>query len=302
MQRIVIFSVCLSALIVVGALATSMLQAADAHGVGAINSYVLQNDNMTLARYRFDDVPFKPYVDELRTPSGKNILRDAPADHVHHHALMYAICVGGCNFWEEADQTFGKQVTVKHQSTGDSVESVLHWNTSEQKTLLEETRKIHVGLRNDATLLDWQSTLKAVDDTVLGGDERRHYHGLGLRFVDEMDKGGRFFNDAGNNNGENVRGSEQMMPCRWMAYTAKLEGKPVTVALFDYPSNPVPMTAFTMGGVGSPFAYLSATMNLHHKPVKLEAGQSFAVKYRIAVWDGEVSPETVEAQYREFVR
>jgi len=87
-----------------------------------------------------------------------------------------------------------------------------------------------------------------------------------------------------------------------MAYTAKLEGEPVTVALFDHPSNPVPMTAFTMGYPDSPFAYLSATMNLHRKPVKLEAGQSFAIKYRIAVWDGEVSRETVEALYREFVR
>jgi hypothetical protein len=85
-------------------------------------------------------------------------------------------------------------------------------------------------------------------------------------------------------------------------YTAKLDGTPVTVAIFDHPSTPVPMTAFTMGDASDAFAYLSATMNLHREPVKLKAGETFTILYRVAVWDGEVSPETVEAQYREFVR
>ena len=168
MQRIVFVSACVSALIAVGVLVAPVLQADDTHGAGAIGSYVLQKDNIPLARYRFGDVPFKPYVDELRTPLGKNIVRDAPADHLHHHALMYAICVGGFNFWEETNQNFGKQVTIKCQSASDSIESVLNWNTPEQKTLLEETRTIHVGLKNGVTLLDWQSALHAVEETVLG--------------------------------------------------------------------------------------------------------------------------------------
>jgi hypothetical protein len=265
---------------------------------------VLQKDGKPLARYTYTAVPFKPYIDELRTPSGKNILRDAPHDHLHHHALMYAIRVGGHNFWEEADPNAGKQITAQiNVADKRTVESNLDWNVPESKTLVKEVRKISlVPLTENITLLDWQSTLKAVNDTVLGDEGHGHYHGLGVRFVQEMDKDGRFFNSTGKNDGEIVRGDERLTPCRWMAYAAKLEGKPVTVALFDHPSNTIPMTVFTMGDAGGIFAYMSATTHFYHKPMALKAGQTFSVKYRIAVWDGEVSPETVETKYREFVQ
>jgi len=269
-------------------------------------STVLQQDGKDFARYRFGEVPFKPYVDVLRTPTGKNILRDAPWDHLHHHALMFAIRVGGTNFWEENDPKAGKQITTKCEPDfGDqSIKTEIDWNTAEEKTLVQEIRKISlVQEGNDVTLLDWQTTLKAVNDTVLGDEGAGHYHGLGLRFVEDMDKNGRFFNDTGKNDGEIVRGDERLTRCKWMAYTAKLEGQPVTVAIFDHPSNALPMTAFTMGDGGNgPFAYMSATTNFYKKPMPLAAGKTFSTKYRIAVWDGEVSPEAVGKAYAEYVK
>jgi len=265
------------------------------------NTIELRKGSIISAKY--SSSPFKPFISELMTPSGKNILRDAPADHLHHHALMYAVKVGGHNFWEEAEPNAGKQITIQSEHNDKTIEAKINWNVSDTKTLTQETRRIHlVQEGNDVTLLDWQSTLKAVNDTVLGTEGTGHYHGLGMRFVAEMDKNGRFFNSTGKNEGEIVRGDERLTPCRWMAYTAKLEGKPVTVAMLDHPSNPVPMIAFTMGDAGGGFAYMSATVNLYKKPVELKAGQTFALKYRIAVWDGEVPPETVEAAYRKFVQ
>jgi len=273
-----------------------------------LSSFVLGKYNTPLARYRFGNVPFKPYIDELRTPSGKNILRDAPWDHLHHHALMYAIRVNGCNFWEESNDSFGKQSLFRMSpvinENGDvrKIKEGLNWNTPEGKTLLSEDRHITVDQHANATLLDWQGTLTAEVDATLGGPEAGHYYGLGMRFLEEMDKDGRFFNDTGNNEREVVRGDESLTLCKWMAYTAKLEGQPVTVAMFDHPSNPVPMTVFTMGDASDAFAYMSATMNMHRKAIELKAGESFAFKYRVAVWDGEVSPETVGKAYAEYVR
>jgi hypothetical protein len=87
-----------------------------------------------------------------------------------------------------------------------------------------------------------------------------------------------------------------------MAYTARLAGTPVTVAILDHPSNPIPMTAFTMGDAGGVFAYMSATTNFWRKPMPLKAGKTFSVKYRVAVWDGETPPETIEKAYNDFVR
>lgn len=268
----------------------------------ASTTLATENTNYTLA-----SSTFKRYVNELRTPTGMNILRDAPADHLHHHALMYAIRVGGHNFWEESEQNAGKQIVIPNQDSSigqKTSKETIHWNIPGEKTLLQEVRSISLAQEGgNVTLLDWQSACKAVNDTVLGDVGKGHYHGLGMRFALDMDKEGRFFNDTGKNNGEIVRGDERLTRCKWMAYTAKLAGKPVTVAMFDHPSNPVPMTAFTMGDTGNgPFAYMSATMNLHREPVKLKAEQSFTFQYRIAVWDGETAPEIIEKAYTDYVR
>jgi hypothetical protein len=252
---------------------------------------LFQKESKPLAQYRFGDVAFKPYVDELRTPSGKNVLRDSSASHPHHRALMYGIRVNGYSFWHEWDTGCGKQITGQCRFEDGVVITEIHWNTPDSKTLLKEIRNITVTQGENVTFLDWQSTLTAAVDTVLDGNS---YYGLGMRFNQEMDRGGRFFDNTGVHDGERVNGDERLKRCRWMAYTATLNGEPVTVAVFDHPANPIPMTAFTMGDAGGPFAYMSATMNLHRQSVELKTGETFKFQYRIAVWDGETPLETIE--------
>jgi hypothetical protein len=87
-----------------------------------------------------------------------------------------------------------------------------------------------------------------------------------------------------------------------MAYTAKLDGEPVTVAVFGNPKNPIPTMAFTMGNGKNIFAYLGITLNLHREPVEMKPNSALMFKYRVAVWDGEVAVETVEKEYENYIR
>ncbi len=104
-----------------------------------------------------------------------------------------------------------------------------------------------------------------------------HYYGLGMRFLTSMDSGGRFFNSS-KQPGEVVRGSERLVAAKWCAYTAKADGKPVTVAIFDHPSNPRhPNKMFTMT---PPFAYLSATLNLWKEPLRAEGRRETETELR----------------------
>ena len=262
---------------------------------------VLSSGGKSVAEYRFDSVPFKPYIQVLRTPAGRNVLRDAPWDHLHHHALMFAISADDCDFWGEFDDNRGTQKTQhlnpQPGTSTDILETEIDWNFPNGKNVLKETRKIKVQQTDNVTLLDWETTLKSDHAVKLGGD---HYYGIGMRFDESMDKDGRFFNDTGKHDGEIVRGDERLKKCRWSAYTAKLDGKPVTVAVFDNPNNPIPMLAFTMGDSGQSFAYMSATMNLHRIAANLQAGQPMTFRYRVAVWEGEVSPETIEKSYKNY--
>ena len=67
----------------------------------ATNAWIVSHQGQPVLRYVFNPRQAKPYVAEFSAPGGRNILRDSPSDHLHHHALMYAIKVNGLNFWEE---------------------------------------------------------------------------------------------------------------------------------------------------------------------------------------------------------
>lgn len=261
-----------------------------------------------ILEYPFAEVPFKPYVKTLHTPAGIDVLRDAPHDHLHHHALMYAIKVEDVTFWSESADA-GRQVhrafaplaaRKKDDIATAAFTETLDWVAPGEKghVLTEErTVRAYAPAPFGATLVTWSSALRAPEGKAsvkLGGD---HYYGLGARFLVSMDAEGRFLAPE-KVEGEVVRGDERLTPGRWYAYTAKADGKPVTFAMFDSPSNPRKALWFTMK---TPFAYLSATVNLWRDPMTLDAGKTLRFTYGVAVWDGEVEAATIEALYEKWV-
>lgn len=254
--------------------------------------------NPKLLVYKHGDVAFKPYVKDLHTPGGINVLRDAPHDHLHHHALMYAMKVDGVNFWEEVGEA-GRQLTKEVVREDDGLRTRLHWVNTGDEVLLHEDRRIRVPhvAQPGATLAEWTSRFtvpEGRDGAVLGGN---HYHGLGMRFVASMDENGTFLSSS-DAEGEVVRGTERLTPGAWCAYRAEAEGKPVTVAMFDHPDNPRPALWFTMT---EPFAYLSATINLWREPLEMKQGETVTLTYGVAVWDGYVARDTIARLYRKWL-
>ncbi|MEN6451458.1 MAG: DUF6807 family protein [Thermoguttaceae bacterium] len=279
------------------------------------NTFSISDGDRPLLRYRYGDVRKKPYVDQLFSPSGIQILRDGAPDHVHHHALMFAIRVDGvANFWEETTPDAGTQ---KHRSLKEFDENVadgvrragfteeLDWLPPKAtKPVLVEHREIAAYKSADlgATLVEWKTRLElppGKDSAVLTGS---HYNGLGMRFVPSMDHVGRYF-AADGNPGKAGPNDSRLTATRWVAYTAKAGGKPVTVALFDHPTSyRHPAIMFTK--VLSPrwYSFLSATMNEWKKPITMKPGSPVEVRYAVALWDGEVDPATVERVYQHWAK
>ncbi len=277
------------------------------------NAVSINAGSQLLLRYPYRNVPFKPCVSQLFSPAGINILRDAPADHLHHHALMFAVKVDGVNFWEETP-TAGKQLhksftDVKTDTKTDVVNDKrfemrhasftehIDWTSPNQELLLKERRTIDVRQGTDlgATLLTWQSKFELPNEKESATITGSHYHGLGMRFIKSMDSAGRHLNPDGKP-GTVFRGNERLLRSTWCAYTANADGKPVTVAMFDHPQNPRhPATFFTMT---KPFAYLSVTLNLHKEPLKVVSGKPLVLRYALAVWDGKVENDRIEKLYR----
>jgi hypothetical protein len=263
-----------------------------------------------ILRYHYADLPFKPYVQELYSRDGFNLLLDAPSDHLHHHALMYAVAAEGVNFWEET-QTSGKQlhrgftatsVTETDTMTCASFVEALDWvRPPDDVTLLHETRTIAAYREPDlpGTLITWVTALtpaEGLPSVTLSGS---HYFGLGFRFPRSMDAIGTFRNSVGDL-GRVINGEERNGRAAWSCYSAEVDGKSRTVAMFDDPSNARhPATWFTMP-VG--FAYMSATLDLKTEPLVIEAGNTLTLRYGVAIWDAEPSDEDIEALYQRWLK
>jgi len=279
-----------------------------------VSEYPLPSE--LLWEYQRAPNPRKSYVRYWTTPSGLNILRDAPADHLHHHGLMFAIGVDDVDFWAE-DNLSGHQREAGGFQSGTKVLSrdgqnlrmawvtqQLEWRNSDlSEVLLVENRQVmwaEIGPREGrpgVRLVLWKSelSLPAAKETArLWG---RPYFGLGIRFIEAMDKTGQFFNAIGAEGVKETNGAR----APWCAYRVQVGDRPVTVAMMDHPDNPRhPASWFTMV---EPFAYLSATLGLHTEPISLRSGEKLRVTYGVASWDGSIAAEEITSLSRgEFPR
>ena len=273
------------------------------------NQITVQYNNHPILVYQAAPHPYKVYVSQLFTPSGLQILRDSPHDHVHHHALMLAIGINGIDCWAEfGEDKNGKQIprsTATSSTLTDgrgtaNIRQSITWTAPDHKALAEEDRRItvHVGQSKDVTLLSWFSELRPAGDAASAELWGRHYFGLGMRFIEAMDNNGHFIN-ASDAKPKPVRGSETLVRANWCAYIATAGARKVTVAMFDAPGNTRhPATWFTMN---RPFAYLSATIDLKSKPLTITRDKPFRARYGVAVWDGAVSRDTIQKVYQQWL-
>jgi hypothetical protein len=257
---------------------------------GPVTETVTEGDKPVL-EYRHGDDLFKPYVVRLFSPAGVNVVRDQVPDHPHHHGLMFAVAVDGVDFWAETktsgrmrDRTAANLKVISSDTPWVGiVRNELAWlDPAGDKPLAREERSILVYRREGlgATLLTWQTRLEPAEGKPSIKLSGSHYFGLGK--VD----------------GEVVRGEERLTRGRWCACSGEIDGKPVTVAMFDAPANPRPALWFTMPKA---FGYLSATLNLHKEPLTVEAGKPLTLTYGVAVWDGKVKADEIEKLYTRWL-
>jgi Methane oxygenase PmoA len=268
--------------------------------------------------YSFAPQKFKPYVQELRTIKGNNLLRDAPFDHLHHHALMYGIKVNGLNFWEETSGCgvekvieTGKPAAGFGELNGQFVpqakfSQVLHWVAPQDAflpdsapvALLIERRTLvlTVNPAQGEVALEWRSQFEVgarTNTVVLTG---ANYHGLGMRFLQELDPlavhsmaGTR--PDLGNNR-------QEVSSAPWAAVSFDAPGHPATIALAGHPANARgDATYFSML---TPFAYLSATQALDKEPLSYHTGDKFELNYLLLLYAEGQPSETLRTRIQSW--
>ena len=258
--------------------------------------------NRPVFRYRYADVPMKPYADQLISPAGVQVLRDSPFDHKHHHGLMYVVKVDGVDFWAEFNAQYGKQHGRTLNVTGATrlgdVERAgfvqeLNWiGPASPKPLMVEHRAIVDVFKAADLARRWSSGAPAcrrrpakIPSWLPAITISAWACGFSSRWIAAAISSTPTTRPA-----DFIQRRQRFTPTRWCAYTAKAEGRSVTVALFDHPANlRHPAHMFTMN---TPFAYMSATMNVWKEPITVAAGHPLNLCYGVALWDGEADKAT----------
>ena len=277
--------------------------------------WTLSYDGKPMMTCVFDPQRFKPYVQALNTLEGYGVLRDSPSDHLHHHALMYGIKVNGINFWEETSGCGVQKVIdaaapeISKSPAGlpqAGLVQVIYWLAPEDAflpntnapTLLVERRTLTLTLDkgNRETALQWKSEFEVGSKTNVVILTGANYHGLGMRFLKELDPLAVHFTPEGK---PNLEGSRQDVSAHnWEALTFDGGGKPATIALFSSPGNVRGDARFF--AMKTPFAYLAATQGLDQEPLAYHRGDRFELNYLVTLYPEVKSVDFLAERSRKW--
>jgi hypothetical protein len=257
---------------------------------------------LPVLRYVYSGAP-KPYFHPLLGSAGIPLTIYEPYDHLWHRGLWFTIkLVNGENFWEES-APFGTQETepypevIARADGAVAVSSALEWRRSGGEIALEEQREWVWRATEDGFSIDWQSRLTPTRDTLLdrtpyttwGG-----YGGLVFRGTRELHET-RFLIPDGES--ERMRGER----APWCDLSGRLDGGPnlsAGVCFLDHPQNPRHPTPFY--GHPAPGTFLNAAF-LFHEPLRLPAGETLTLRYRVLIHSGAWSTDRAQAEHARYV-
>ncbi len=273
----------------------------------ATNGWIVSHQGQPLLRYVFNPRQAKPYVAEFSALGGRNILRDAPFDHLHHHGLMYAIKVNGLNFWEEVSGN-GVERVVETSATvtgAATLRQVIHWlapqdaflaNTMPAALLIEHrTLVLTVDAATREAALEWKAEFevgKKTNDVTLTG---ANYHGLGMRFRQDLDK---LADHSYAGRKPDLVKRQEVSPAKWASVSFAAPDQPATIALVPHPANTRGDGAFF--SMLTAFPYLSATQLLDKEPLVYHSGDKFTLRYLVLLYPEIKTTEALETRARRW--
>jgi hypothetical protein len=272
------------------------------------NAWIVSHQGQPLLRYVFNPRQAKPYVAEFSAPGGRNILRDAPSDHLHHHGLMYAIKVNGLNFWEEVSGNGVERVVETTASVAGgaaTLRQTIHWvapqdaflaDTTPAALLVEQrTLTLTVDAATHEAALEWKAEFavgKKTNEVALTGAT---YHGLGMRYIQEFDA---LANHSYAGRKPDLVNRQEVSPAKWAAVSFAAPDQPATIALVPHPANARGDGQFF--SMRTPFAYLAATQGLDQEPLVYRSGDKFTVRYLVVLYPEVKSTEALEVRARRW--
>jgi hypothetical protein len=303
-------------------------------------------DGKAFTAWLYREGLFKPSLFPIITADGRRVTRGFPlelqpgdrVDHPHHVGAWFNYGnVNGVDFWghsDSSDTSKGKFGVIAQRSI-DKIESgqgvgrmdvSLDWLGPDGQAILKESCRLFFHADSGLRFIDRLSVLTPaagkVDfpDTKEGMFAIRVARGLEepsnepLKYVDEHGKVTEVESaDSAGANGEylsseGLLGEKQVWGTRakWCILSGTLEGRPVSLAIFDHPDNVGYPTHWHARGYGlfslNPLGWKDFSQGKESFNFSLEPGQNGAFRYRIVVSDERIDAARAESLYQNWLR
>ncbi len=284
----------------------------------------LQNKPVVQYRYEMNYPPkgvdsiFKKsgYIHPIITPKGDTLSRINPPDHWHHYGLWgpwthTRIDTTRVDFWNLGDG-MGTVLfkAFKNTHSGNSfatfTASQEHIDFKTQKTpqvalnedLIVKLRSLN---REDRYMLDYTTTFTTPLKTGILFEAYRYGGGLGMRFTERWHKDNCEVLTSEGKNRLEADGTN----ARWaIVKGASTDGKGTSGILFmSYPKNrmhPEPMRVWPIDGNNGRGDMFFEFCPIRHKEWQIEPNKNYELKYRMVVFDGNLTAEEAEAYWQVF--
>ena len=258
----------------------------------------------------------KPILWPVIGPTGSPVTRGYPmderlgpaekADHVHHRSLWFTHGdVNGHSFWHES----GNNANIVHREfvkvEGGKRGIIVtrnDWLDPAGKKQCEDRRTLTFHTLGKSRCIDFDVVLTAADAPVKFGDTKEGTFGVrvaGTMKV-EAEQGGRIINSEGQTN-RDAWGKA----AAWVDYHGPVKGKTVGIAILNHPSSFRFPTYWHVRTYG---LFAANPFGLHHfkgsnsvdGSHELKPGESFALRYRVIVHEGDEKQAGVAEAFSQY--
>ncbi|MBN7800870.1 PmoA family protein [Algoriphagus aestuariicola] len=257
------------------------------------------------------------FIHPITSPSGQVLSRIQPPDHYHHYGIWgpwtrATISGREVDFWNLGDGKgrvdFAKILSKK--VAGGAAELNVRQNhldlkaPENEKLAIEEDLRIKVKPADkDRYMVDYTTT---IETKIPGGillDDYRYGGGIGFRATE-------LWGDANSNiltSEGKTRKDADGSNAKWVIVkgkTADASGQSGILFLSHNTnkSHPEPLRVWPLGqykGEGNVFIEFCP---IRHESWELQPNERYTLKYRMIVFDGDLTPEEAEAYWRAFVK
>jgi len=291
---------------------------ADVEFVRGDNRIDIRIDGTLAATYRYGPDLTKPIIFPIYSPGGIRVTRGFPLeeiegesqDHPHHTGFFFTVDeVNGNKFWGNTKgfpSIRQREITGVKGGKSGTISAIYDWIGGNGKPVLKERRTMVFLPGAKEYSVDCTMRLTAVDTTVTFGDTKEGMFAVRVApFLKEKDGTGKYLSSRGGKSAKDIWGRRT----EWVRLEGTTGGSVAGIVIMNHPesvnfptfwhardyglfsANPLGQSVFQKGtGMENPEPY-----NLTLKP-----GESALFRFRMTVYDGPRSQETLDRAYETY--